>query len=273
MSMKTTPIAWSIDDIPYTALERDRVADDLYCLYTVASASFVEITSDLYTRNLIEYFRGNAEVIDWLEHQWEPEEMQHGRALRRYVETAWPDFDWEAAYRIFYEEYERYCRVDLLGPTPALEMAARCVVETGTATFYRMLAETSNEPVLRQLTGNISRDEIGHYKHFYGYFRDYREREGTSRLALARALWNRVREVDDEDMYCAVKGVHAVLTPGVPLDEKIYDSFRRYRERFLRAHFPFDMGARMILKPLELGPLTSRLVRPALIAVARHAVG
>ena len=27
-------------------------------------------------------------------------ELQHGAALRKYVETAWPDFDWEAGYRI-----------------------------------------------------------------------------------------------------------------------------------------------------------------------------
>jgi rubrerythrin len=270
--MKTAPLAWSIDDIPFATLDRERVSNDDYLLYTVACASFVEITSDLYTRNLIEYFRADSDVVAWLGDQWEPEEMQHGHALRRYVETAWPDFDWETAYRVFYEDYEKYCKVELLGPTPALEMAARCVVETGTATFYRMLAETAAEPTLRALTANISRDEVGHYKHFYSFFRDYRDQERTSRAEIVRTLWRRIREVDAEDMFSAVKGVHAVLHPGQPLDLKGYEAYRRYRERFMRAHFPFEMGVRMVLKPLDLGPITNKLVEPALIALARAAV-
>jgi hypothetical protein len=270
--MKTAPLAWSIEDIPYATLDRDSVSNDSYLLYTVACASFVEITSDLYTRNLIEYYRGNSEVVAWLNRQWEPEEMQHGHALRRYVETAWPEFDWEKAYDVFYEDYQKYCKVELLGPTPALEMAARCVVETGTATFYRMISETAAEPTLRMLAANISRDEVGHYKHFYGFFRDYRRQEGTSRADVARTLWRRIREVDDEDMFSAVKGVHAVLHPDQPLDVKGYEAYRRYREHFMRAHFPFKMGARMVLKPLELGPIATKFVQPALIALARAAV-
>jgi hypothetical protein len=43
-------------------------------------------------------------------------------------------------------------------------VAARCVVETGTATFYRMLSELSREPVLKHLAAEISADELRHYK-------------------------------------------------------------------------------------------------------------
>jgi hypothetical protein len=53
--------AWSVADIPYHALRR--VGDDELLFYVVASASFLEITSDLYTRNLIQMFRGNGEVV------------------------------------------------------------------------------------------------------------------------------------------------------------------------------------------------------------------
>ena len=48
--------SWSADDIPYDALARDRVRDDMHLFYTVASASFIEITSDLYTYNLIDAY-------------------------------------------------------------------------------------------------------------------------------------------------------------------------------------------------------------------------
>ena len=70
-------------------------------------------------------------MTDWLSGQWEPEELRHGAALKRYVQTAWPEFDWNAAYRGFFEEYSRCCGIEAFAGTRALELAARCVVETG----------------------------------------------------------------------------------------------------------------------------------------------
>src|SRR5436190_14157593 len=163
---KTAGAKWSIEDIPYQSLVRDRVSDDRRLFDIVASASFIEITSDRYTRTLVEFFAGDGEVAEWLERHWQSEELQHGAALKRYVEAAWPDFDWAEGYRIFLGEYGPTCTVDRLAGTRALEMASRCVIETGTATFYRALANLSREPVLRRLAGEISADEVRHYKHF-----------------------------------------------------------------------------------------------------------
>ena len=65
----TTPglPAWGLDHIPYDAIDMARVSgcDDL--LYMVAGASFIEIASDLYTGNLIQYFDGDATVVEWLD--------------------------------------------------------------------------------------------------------------------------------------------------------------------------------------------------------------
>jgi hypothetical protein len=57
---------WTIDDIPYHRTARERVRENRLLFYTVASAAFVEITSDVYTRNLVEYFRGDDESVGWL---------------------------------------------------------------------------------------------------------------------------------------------------------------------------------------------------------------
>jgi hypothetical protein len=57
---------WSIDEIPYAAIQHDQVAMDQKLFYLLTSGSFVEITSDLYTRNLVDYFHGD-EVGGWLE--------------------------------------------------------------------------------------------------------------------------------------------------------------------------------------------------------------
>ncbi|MGH6995076.1 MAG: hypothetical protein ACREES_05230, partial [Stellaceae bacterium] len=115
-------LPWSMEAIRYGDIARDAVEDDALLFQIVASASFIEITSDLYTENLVEYFRDDPELVDWLAHHWEPEELQHGAALKRYVEIAWPDFDWRRAYTGFFAEYSRCCSLEDLAPTRALEM-------------------------------------------------------------------------------------------------------------------------------------------------------
>jgi hypothetical protein len=261
--------SWSIDAMPYRALERERVKDDALLLYIVASASFVEITSDVYTRNLADFFHGDADVVDWLERTWESEELQHGRALKRYVETAWPDFDWDGAYRNFLAEFMRFCSVDQLAQTRALEMAARCVVETGTAAFYRALAEMSPEPVLGEIAAAISADEVRHYKHFYHFFLRYHEREQPSRVAVARTLWARIGEVDAEDAFYAFKHVYLAHNPDAEFCEDDYAAFRAQLRPLAARHFPYRMASKMLLKPLGLSAPVVRLMVPAVASASR----
>lgn len=179
---------WTIEDIDFSRIDLARVRQDEDLFYLVACASFVESGSDLYTHNLVEYYKGDAEVETWLREQWEQEELQHGAALRAYVEHVWPEFDWQRAYQGFLDEYSQYCKVELLEPTRAQELAARCVVETGTSTYYRALARATDEPVLKQLAGLIANDEVNHYKHFYHYFRRYRREENIGRSRVFGTL-------------------------------------------------------------------------------------
>lgn len=90
---------WSVNEIQYGEIAHDRVRDKAQLLYLLAAASFTEMTSDLYTHNLVAFFREDREAVEWLQQRWEPEELQHGLALKRYVLRAWPNFDWDAAYR------------------------------------------------------------------------------------------------------------------------------------------------------------------------------
>ena len=54
--------AWTVDEIPYDAVDPAVMRDQTELFHIIAAASFVEITSDLYTRNLIEYYRGDDEI-------------------------------------------------------------------------------------------------------------------------------------------------------------------------------------------------------------------
>ncbi len=262
---------WSLDDIPWAAIDRDRVAGNEALFYMVAAASLMESATDLYTENLIEYFSGDAEIATWLEHYWLPEELQHGRALRRYVETAWPDFPWAEVRQRFVEEFRPFCD-EALEQRRSLEMASRCVVETGTASFYTALSRASPDPVLAEVTGRIARDEVRHYKHFYRFFRQYRAQEHPGRSEVAPALWRRLKMTDGEDRLVVLKHVHAAHRPGVAFDTALYRRIRRHCRQLLRPHFPVEMTIRMLLKPLALGPRTQRLTLPVLAALARRVV-
>lgn len=262
-------LPWSMDAIRYHDIAREAVDDDELLFQIIASASFVEITSDLYTRNLIEYFRDDPELVDWLGAHWEPEELQHGAALKRYVETAWPGFDWERAYTGFFAEYSRCCLLENLAPTRALEMVARCVVETGTASFYRMLSEAAPEPILRQIAGNIAADEVRHYKNFFYFFRRYRESENPGRTAVLRTLWDRAQEVDAEDIYIAFKHVFLASNPDAEFRSADYEAFRSGVRRIGREYFPCGMALKMFLKPLDLAPVIGRVVLPSAAAATR----
>jgi hypothetical protein len=260
---------WSIDDIPYDTLDGASVRDDRRLFDIVASASFIEITSDLYTENLVEFFKSDGEVADWLARHWQREELQHGAALRKYVETAWPDFDWPAGYRLFLADYGPICTVARLAGTRALEMASRCVIETGTASFYRALSELSPEPVLKRLAGEISADEVRHYKHFHRYFLRFSEHERPSRLAVLRTLLNRAAEVETEDTFYAYKAVFCVRNPASEFERSDYNAWRDGVVRLMRNHFPHSMAVKMLLKPLGLNPLVGRAMLPAATSATR----
>ncbi len=261
---------WSFGDIPYGLIERSRVADDTYLFYMVAAASLVEINSDLYTRNLQEYFRGDAEINDWLVRHWQHEEIRHGEALKRYVNTVWPDFDWDRALRRFVADYARLCRPERLGPTRTLELAARCVVETGTASLYTMLSRLSPEPVLARLFTLIRNDEVRHYRNFYHFFLKHQRYETPGHYAVARTLWHRVKVVENEDAYYAFKHVYLERHPARQFHEGAYRLFRQHYLALARRYYPYEMAARMFVKPLGLNRRIQRLALPLLAAGAKH---
>ena len=47
------------------------------------------------------------------------------------------------------------------------EMISRCVVESGTSSYYTAIRDATDEPVLKEIAGRIAADEYRHYKLFY----------------------------------------------------------------------------------------------------------
>lgn len=263
---------WSLSDIPYDHIIRGDIVDDEDWFLLVTASSFVEILSELYSQNLQTYYAGDSAACQWLHDYWEPEEMQHGASLRRYVETVWPDFDWDRGFAGFRQDYSPYCQVALLGPTRGLEMAARCVVETGTASFYTMIRDASPEPVLSTLAGHIRQDEVHHFKMFYRFYVHYQTLERQSRWRVGREIWRRVVEVDSEDAYFAVKNAFAVRYPQRVFMRRDFMRFRKRVSKWITAAYPFDMATKMLMRPLSLPSRVERVAVPLLVRGAKRIV-
>jgi hypothetical protein len=158
-------------------------------------------------------------------------------------------------YDTFFAEYAKTCTLPDLEPSHGLELAARCVVEMGTATLYSSLHHYAKEPVLKDLVGRIYADEVRHYKHFYRYFRRYQQREGQGRLRLARTLAKRLFASRDDDGYCAFRHLwRATHTGGVGAGavEGDYQAFLARVGALARRHAPRELPVEMLLKPLQL---------------------
>ncbi len=261
---------WRIEDIDMSRIDRQRALANEDLMLLVCASSFIESGSDLYTSNLSLFFNDDPEVSAWLRHEWEPEELQHGRALKTYIAHVWPDFDWDSAFASFFSEYSKTCSVEGFEKTHALEMVARCVVETGTATLYRAIGECSDDPVLKAITDNIRTDEVRHYKHFFRYFKKYNQIEGHGRIAVLGALMRRVLEIKNEDSEIALRHVFAYRYPERIGDES-YNRERAARvSALVRHNLSADMCVKMLLKPLDIPARFQSGVHYPLAKITQH---
>jgi hypothetical protein len=261
---------WRIEDIDLTRIDRQKAASNEHLLLLLCACSFIESGTDLYTSNLSKYFHDDPEISAWLNNEWEPEEMQHGRALKRYINHVWPEFDWDTAFRNFFAEYSLTCSVEDFEKKRALEMVARCVVETGTATLYRAINECSDEPVLKQITDNIRTDEVRHYKHFFRYFKKYNRIEGNGRMAVLGALMRRVLELKNEDSEIALRHVFAIRYPERVKDDVYNRELSARINALVRRNLSADMCVKMLLKPLDLPARIHPGVHYPLAKIAQH---
>lgn len=277
----TTPVAgslrgnrrnashWTLANIDWNNIDHGLARDNHLTYYAVASASFVETAADLYTSNLVKHFPDES-VQQWLLHHWQPEELQHGLALRTYLTTVWPELDWEGYYHRFLDEYSQLCILEELEPSRALEMVARCVVETGTSSFYATIQHCSDEPVLKKLAGLIRQDEVSHYRHFRKYFEGYQKEEHIGRIGVVRSLYKRLAEVENEDAYIGIKYAWLMRHPDEPFSQEVVRRINHDVRNVMAGHYPYRSALRMFLQPLRLNRNLVKYSIPVLEQAARH---
>lgn len=241
---------WSLDDIAWDRFDRTRVDPDL--LKIAKAAALVEFNSSDYAAYLCNVFPDD-EAFKKEALRWAEEEIQHGEALGRWARLADPDFDFEAAVERFRNGY----RIPIDSTTSVRgsrcgELVSRCIVEVGTSSYYGSLADSTDEPVFKQICQRIAADELRHYKLFYTHLRRYLEREKISRLRRFLIALGRVQETEDDEL------AYAYYAANAPADEP-YDRKRWSAAYMVRAYGYYkplrvQRASAMICKAAGLDP-------------------
>jgi Fatty acid desaturase len=243
---------WTLDDIPWDQFDPSKVNADL--LKIVKAASLVEYNASDYGAYLDNVFQGDSNFRR-AARTWVDEEIQHGKALGRWAKLADPDFDFDTAIQRFRDNF----RIDIdadasIRGSRAGELIARCMVETGTSSYYSALAEAAEEPVLKAVCQKIAADELRHYKLFYTHLKGYLEQENMGLLGRMRVALGRISETEDDELACAYYAANA--EPAAP-----YDRLRYSREYLSRAygyyrHHHMERVVAMVFKACGLKPQT-----------------
>lgn len=189
---------WSLKDIPWDSFDPSRVNPEI--VPVVKAASMVEFNADDYRVYLQNVFHDDARVQNALK-QWSAEEVQHGRALGKWAELADPDFDFQRCFEVFVGNFEFPLDVSQsVRGSRVGELVARCMVETGTSSFYSALADASDEPVLKEICRRIAEDEVAHYYLFHSSLRRYLKDEDLPLLQRFKVALERAAETEDDEL-------------------------------------------------------------------------
>jgi rubrerythrin len=243
---------WTLDDIPWERFDRARVDPDI--LKVAKAAALVEYNAHDYATYLCNVF-GDDPEFQAASVEWALEEVQHGEALGRWAMLADPEFKFDEAMERFRSRY----RIDLQADAStrgsrAGELIARCMVETGTSSYYAALGEAADEPVLKAICQRIAADELRHYKLFYTHLKSYLKREDISTLQRLRIAFGRIAETEDDELACAYYSANAA--PDEPYVHATY--CREYMRRaysYYRTHH-IERAVGMIFKACGLRPQT-----------------
>jgi rubrerythrin len=213
---------WTLADVRWHLFDASAV--DATLLAAIKAAALVEYNAPDYVSYLKRVFRNSPpETLTWIE-RWGAEERQHGTALGRWAETADPDFKLEEAFARFRKGYTPVHftedDADSVRGSRRGEMIARCVVESGTSSYYSAIRDATEEPVLKEVAGRIAADEYRHYKLFY----ETLHKQDEPDMSFLKKLWvavGRVRESNDDEL------AYAYYCANVPLEQELARPYSR----------------------------------------------
>jgi len=246
---------WTLDSIPWDRFDPKAVNPDVLC--AIKASAMVEANGGDYGQYLCQVFHDDPEFQS-VAREWAQEEIQHGQALGRWAQIADPAFDYEESLRRFTAGYKVPLDVEKsVRGSRSGELIARCIVETGTSTYYTALADATDEPVLKAICRQIAADEFRHYKLFYSHLKRYQDREGLGLWGRLKVVFGRIFESHDDELAYAF---YAANRYGETYQR------RRFSKEYARCAYPLyrrdhvERGIAMALKACGLNP-TGKLSR------------
>lgn len=189
---------WHIEQIAWESFDPSKVEPEVIPL--VKSAAMVERNGDDYAAYLKSVFHDDPDFQAAADN-WAIEENQHGDALGRWAMLADPSFNYMESFARYRAGYRIDVKADAsIRGSRTGELIARCMVETGTSSYYTALGEASEEPVLKEVCRLIAADEYRHFKLFYDHMRRYLARENLSFARRLRVALGRVGETEDDEL-------------------------------------------------------------------------
>ena len=246
---------WTIEGLPWDRLDPAQVDSDL--LSVIKAASLVEYNAEAYADYLCRIFQGDEDFRQ-IARRWAVEEVQHGKALGTWAEKMDPSWSLETAMAKFREGYtpEHFLGDDAVSVRGSRcgEMVARCMVETGTSSYYSAIGEATAEPVLKEICKHIAADEFRHYKLFYDVLNRYLGKEGLSRFARLKIALGRIAESEDDELSYAYFSANA--SDNDSYDRKTYN--KAYMQRAYSYYQPkhMDRVVGMVFKACGFKPHT-----------------
>ena len=189
---------WSLDDVAWDTFQPGKVDPEIVPL--VKAAAMVERNGVDYATYLGRVFLDDPD-FRMASDNWAVEEVQHGDALGRWAMLADPGWDFERAFARYQAGYKLPLDADAsVRGSRTGELIARCMVETGTSSYYTALAEATAEPVLQHVCRLIAADEYRHFKLFYDHMKRYLAREKIGLATRLRIAAGRITESEDDEL-------------------------------------------------------------------------
>lgn len=241
---------WRMDQIDWDAFDRAKVDPEVVPI--IKAAAMVERNALEYAAYLGSVFRDDPAFREAADY-WAVEEVQHGDALGRWACLADPSWDYAAAFRRYKDGYKiETTRETSLRGSLSGELVARCMVETGTSSYYSALGDATEEPVLKQICKLIAADEFRHFKLFYDHMKRFLERERISRFQRFRVALGRITDSEDDELAYAFHCGNEPPELGFDHDRCIAGYMGRAMAYYRFKHWERAMG--MIFKAIGLEP-------------------
>lgn len=248
-----TYVHWKIEDMPWDRLDPSKVDDDL--LKVIKAAALVEYAAETYADYLCRIFYDDPEFCQ-VARDWAVEEVQHGKVLGMWAEKIDPSWSLETAmarFRAGYspEHFAAHTSASVRGSRSG-EMIARCMVETGTSSYYSAIGASTDEPVLKQICAKVAGDEFRHYKLFYDTLNKYLASEKVGKIGRLKIALGRIAETEDDELSYAFYAANAN-------DNDTYDREVWNREYMKRAYSYYkkpqvDRAVSMVFKACGFDP-------------------